>query len=212
MARLLIFVGFSFWIISCGNKKITTNYPNGSLMEQYETSKDGQKDGAYKSYYDNGKIREEATYKAGEYIGTRTLYFENGGIDTEENYSSPGILGGPYKTYYKEGGVHIVKNYQENVMTGTLIVYYPNGQIKEEVTMADNQENGPFQEYFQNGQLQWKGTYLNGDNEFGLLEEWDSLGNMVKRMKCDSLGICRTFWKPGMPEVNYDTVKPYGYY
>ena len=61
--------------------------------------------------------------------------------------------------------------------------------------------------YYENGQIHWKGTYLNGDNEFGLLEEWDSLGTMIKRMKCDSMAVCRTFWRPGMPEVNYDTLK-----
>lgn len=192
---------------SCGNKKIITNYPNGNLMEQYEVSKEGKKNGEYKSYYETGKIREEATLKDDDYIGNRVLYYENGNVDTEENYASPGILEGEYKIYYKEGGIHIVKHYSKNVLTGLLTAYYPNGKIKEEVTMSDNQENGPFTEYFQNGNVQWKGTYLYGDNEFGLLEEWDSLGNMIKRMKCDSLAICRSFWKPGMPEVMYDTVK-----
>ena len=192
---------------SCGNKKIITNYPNGNLMEQYEVSKEGKMNGEYKSYYETGKLREDATMKEGDYIGKRVLYFENGDVDTEENYVSPGILDGEYKIYYKEGGIHIVKNYKDNVLTGLLTAYYPNGKVKEEVTMSDNEENGPFTEYFENGIVQWKGTYLYGDNEFGLLEEWDSLGIMIKRMKCDSLAICRTFWKPGMPEVNYDTVK-----
>lgn len=194
-------------MISCGNKKITTNYPGGNLMEQYNTSKDGIKNGVYKSYFETGKLRENATFKDGDYIGLRTLYYENGNVDTEEKYNPAGILEGEYRIFYKEGGIHIIKNYVNNVLEGKLTVYYPNGKIKEEVTMGRNQENGPFKEYFQSGQLQWKGTYLNGDNEFGLLEEWDSLGNMIKRMKCDSLGICRTFWRPGMPEVNYDTVK-----
>lgn len=207
MIRYFTFLLLGLMMSSCGNKKIITNYPNGNLMEQYEVSKEGKKNGEYKSYYETGKIREEATLKDDDYIGNRVLYYENGNVDTEENYASPGILEGEYKIYYKEGGIHIVKHYSKNVLTGLLTAYYPNGKIKEEVTMSDNQENGPFTEYFQNGNVQWKGTYLYGDNEFGLLEEWDSLGNMIKRMKCDSLAICRSFWKPGMPEVMYDTVK-----
>ncbi|MBK7701221.1 MAG: hypothetical protein IPJ39_22090 [Saprospiraceae bacterium] len=70
--------------------------------------------------------------------------------------------------------------------------------------MSDNNENGPFTEYYENGQIHWKGTYLNGGNEFGLLEEAGFLGTMIKRMKCDSMAVCRTFWRLGMPEVNYD--------
>ena len=96
-------------LASCGNKNIITNYPNGNLMEQYEVSKEGKKDGKYKSYYETGKIREEATLKDDGYIGKRVLYYENGQVDTEENYASPGILDGEFKIYYKEGGIYIVK-------------------------------------------------------------------------------------------------------
>lgn len=210
MLKILISTVISILLISCNNKTITNNYPNGNIMEQF-TSKAGKKNGDYKSYYETGKLRETATYQDDDYIGKRTLYFENGNIDTEENYTKPGVLNGEYKIYYKEGGIHVLKNFNENILSGLMIVYYPNGKVKEEVTIVNNQENGPFREYFQNGQMQWKGTYLNGDNEFGLLEEWDSLGVMIKRMKCDSIGICHTFWKPGMPEVNYDTVQIRGF-
>lgn len=207
MYKFILCILLSVGLLSCGKKNVITNYPNGNMMEQYTSSKNGKKNGEYKSYYESGKLREVATFKDDEYIGKRIIYFENGNIDTEENYNSQGLLNGEYKVYYKEGGVHIVKHYKDNILTGLLTVYYPNGRVKEEVTMAKNEENGPFKEYFQNGTLQWKGTYLNGDNEFGLLEEWDSLGNLIKRMKCDSFGICRTFWRPGMPEINYDTVQ-----
>ena len=73
--------------------------------------------------------------------------------------------------------------------------------------MSNNEENGPFSEYFENGQIQWKGTYRNGDNEYGILYEYDSLGTPIKIMKCDTQAICRTIWKPGMPIINVDTVK-----
>jgi len=199
---IIIFVSYG-----CGDQKITKNYPNGNIMEEYTVNKEQKKNGEYKLYFENGKVKETATYQNDQLIGVRTMYYENGNIETEENYTEPNVLNGEYKTYYDNGQLKLVKIYKNNAIQGTLKVFYPTGKIKEEVTMVDNNENGPFVEYFENGQVQWKGTYLNGDNEFGLLEEWDSLGNPIKKMKCDSLAICRTFWRPGMPVVDYNTVK-----
>ena len=34
---------------------------------------------------------------------------------------------------------------------------------------------------------------FNGDNEFGLLERFDTTGTLIKKMMCDSMAICRTF-------------------
>ena len=64
----------------------------------------------------------------------------------------------------------------------------------EEVLFKDNEENGPFVEYYDNGEIEWKGSYLNGDNEFGILEQYDRTGVLIKKMECDSLGACITVW------------------
>lgn len=201
-AILLLF----FIVIACKKPQTITYHENGNKYEVYNTNAEGDKEGNYEAYYESGKLKEKAVYLNGVYSGKRTLYFENEQIEIEEPYDNRGELNGVYKKYYENGALHIEKPYINNAINGILKVYYPSGQIKEEVTMLNNMENGPFIEYFNNGQIQWKGTYLNGDNELGLLEEFDSLGQMIKRMKCDSLAICRTFWRPGMPEVKYDTL------
>ncbi len=207
MKQFLVFFAFALIFYGCSDQKVIQKYPSGSTMEEYTINKENQKNGTFTSYYESGKVKEKSTYQNDQLLGKRTLFFENGSIETEETYTEPNILNGEYKTYYENGQVKLVKLYKNNVIEGTLKVFYPTGKIKEEVVMSNNNENGPFVEYFENGQIQWKGTYLNGNKEFGLLEEWDSLGNPVKKMKCDSLAICRTFWKPGMPDVDYNTVK-----
>lgn len=60
--------------------------------------------------------------------------------------------------------------------------------------MVNNEENGPFTEYHENGQKAWEGTFLNGDNEYGLLQQYDEAGTLIKKMNCDSLGVCTTIW------------------
>ena len=79
-------------------------------------------------------------------------------------------------------------------MQGLIKSYYPEGPLKEEVTMVDNEENGPFTEYYKDGTKEWEGTYLNGDNEFGLLKHYNDKGVLIKKMMCDSLAICSTIW------------------
>ena len=79
-------------------------------------------------------------------------------------------------------------------MSNVWIRYYKNGQKKEEVTFENNEENGPFVEYNENGSLAAKGSYLNGDFEHGLLEIYDGQGVLVRKMNCDK-GICNTTWK-----------------
>ena len=207
MMKYILFITLVFTFIGCGLKHVETKFPNGKIKEVYTLNKNGEKEGKFQEYYEDGKIKEEAFFKNGKYSGIRTLFFQNGKPEIEENYTDGGLLNGAYKAYYDNGQVKVEKNYTQNVLTGPVKVYYESGKIKEEVMMSDNNENGPFTEYYEKGQIHWKGTYLNGDNEFGLLEEWDSLGTMIKRMKCDSMAVCRTFWRPGMPEVNYDTLK-----
>lgn len=194
-------------LFSCGLEKVETTYLDGKIKEQYTLNKKGEKEGPFLAYNEVGQLKEKSLYKDGMLSGTRILYFDNGNVEIEENYIDGGTLHGTYKSFYEGGQLQIEKKYENNVLTGLVKVYYSSGKLKEEVSMQYNNENGPFTEYYENGQIHWKGTYLNGDNEFGLLEEWDSLGAPIKRMKCDSLAICRTFWKPGMPEVNYDTVR-----
>jgi antitoxin component YwqK of YwqJK toxin-antitoxin module len=182
-------------LFSCGDKPEKTFHENGNVMEEYRVTKDGKKNGKYVSYYDNGITYEISEYNNDVLVGVRKLHFPDGKIEISETYNDSGELHGPYLTYYKNGQIMTEKTYDRNVLTGEVKVYYENGRVKEVVQFVNNQENGPFTEYFPNGKIQWKGTYLNGPNEFGPLEEYDSTGILIKKMMCDSFAICRSTWK-----------------
>ena len=74
--------------------------------------------------------------------------------------------------------------------------YYDSEQLKlkSESNIVKGMPHGRHVEYYKNGKMKWKGSYRNGDQEFGLLEHFDSTGVLVKTMMCDSLRICRTTW------------------
>jgi antitoxin component YwqK of YwqJK toxin-antitoxin module len=201
MIRTFFFLQFVSIILSCGPKKQTVNYPSGAVKEEIEMDTKGRRHGSYKQYYENGKLREQALYRHDTLVGERTLYYENGNPEVKEPYDQHGLLNGTYRQFYPEGGVQLELVYIDNVISGMSKAYFPSGQLKEEVTMMQNEENGPFTEYFRNGKIAWKGTYKDGDDEIGWLEEYDSLGQLIKVMRCDTPGICRTKWKPGMPPL-----------
>lgn len=186
---------------SCKNANlITLKDENGNISESYSINADSLKHGAYTSYI-NGTLVEKANYLNGQKSGLRRLFHTNGTVEIEETYDKDKIVG-TYKSFYYDGVLAQEATYKDGVMQGTLKTYYENGQLKEEVTMANNEENGPFKEYFKSGKLKWEGQFLNGDNEFGLLKEYNESGDIIKKMMCDSLGVCTTTWTLKSGEVN----------
>jgi len=186
---------------ACHNSNLVTIKDDaGKVAEKYAINEENLKHGPYESYI-NGTLIEKANYKNGKLQGARVLYHTNGAVEIEENYENDMIVG-PYKTYFHTGVLAQEATYVGGMMQGIIKSYYEGGSIKEEVTMKDNEENGPFKEYHENGKLSWEGQYLNGDNEFGLLKNYDESGALIKKMMCDSLGICSTIWTLEKGEIN----------
>lgn len=183
-----------FLFFGCSQKKwVETTDDYDRVIEKYQINKEGLKDGPYEAYYEDGTLKENATYLAGKLEGRRVIYHPNGQKDIEEMYEN-NLLIGDYLNYSPQGQLILKATYKGGVMDGMLIRYDTLGRLIEEVTMRNNEENGPFREYYANGQLHWEGTYLNGDNEFGELKEYNEQGELLKKMECDSLAVCRTVW------------------
>jgi len=198
----LIFMKYSVYIFllvfgcwGCGGSQKTIEVKNdgGVVIERYYIDSDSLKTGEAQVFDDEGKLFDLSRYERGKLNGNRTIYYKNGSIDTEENYADD-VLIGAYKQYHKNGNLKQTGSYSNGILEGEVISYFENGKIRESVTFVDNIESGPFAEYHENGNKHWEGTYRNGDNEFGLLIEYDSLENVIKKMDCDTLGMCRTIW------------------
>jgi len=189
----LILSTVSLLILSCQQANIITNKDDqGRVTEKYNINDDSLKHGLYEAYINGAKV-EEAHYDNGKLQGTRKIYRSNGAIEIEEQYDN-NVISGKYKTFHLDGTLSQEANYVDGVMQGELKSYYQNKQLKEVVTMVNNEENGPFVEYHENGQKSYEGNYLNGENEYGLLQQYDESGVLIKKMTCDSLGVCTTIW------------------
>ncbi len=182
-------------VAACGTRmhEVIETDDDGKLFKKYTLDADQLKQGQLIQYTAEGKVAIQENYIDGNLSGERLIYGENDKIQIKEIYKA-GVLNGPYVEYFDTGKPLIEATYSDNVMEGILTKYHPNGAVAEKVTFADNNENGPFTEYYDTGVKQWEGTYRNGDNEYGLLSEYNAEGELIRKMMCDSLAMCRSIW------------------
>ena len=136
-------------------------YKNGKL-ESEETYKNNKRNGNYKSYYKNGKLESEQNYKEGVSEGLWMEYYKNGKVSFETNYKN-GKENGLYKSYYENGKVSFEKNYKNGKEDGLYKSYYENGKVNFETNYKNGKENGLVKLYYKNGKVQRELSYVNGE-------------------------------------------------
>ena len=74
----------------------------------------GLKDGIWKSYYNNGKLKFKGNFVQGNPDGQQSYYYENGKIK-EEQYFEMGFREKTWKKYNEEGIPFLVITYKNDV-------------------------------------------------------------------------------------------------
>ncbi len=201
MKSLIPIAILSLVILSCESPQVVVNTTgDGIKTEEYIVNNEGQKHGEYKRFFSDGSLEEVAHYQMDKLSGKRTIYHNNGKPEIEEHYIDD-VIHGEYTVFYKNGKPEISGSYTDGIMQGLLTRYYETGEIMEEVTMENNQEHGPFKEYYANGKVQWEGNYMRGENEVGLLKQYNEQGDLIKKMLCDSLSVCQTIWTKELGDI-----------
>jgi len=196
----LLFVFSIGLLLSCGKRIEKVKEDIGELSKLYFIDKHGRIQGEFLTMYQDGTIMEKANYKDDMMEGERILYNEKGELEIKEFYKN-GILDGPFKTYYSNGAIQFEADYNQGILEGKTTKYYQSGEKMEEVLFVENKEEGPFVEFYENGNKKWEGVYHNGDNELGLLLNYNEEGELVKKMMCDSMAICQTIWTIDLGDI-----------
>ena len=76
---------------ACSEKKELIIYYDAShkmIKEKFQVLKDNEsiKHGAYKKFFENGKLQEQSIYNKGHKEGLTTMYFDNNMIKEEINF------------------------------------------------------------------------------------------------------------------------------
>ena len=144
-----------------------TNYKEGNLDGEYKQwyengnlkirsyYKDGKEDGVSKSYYENGNIEQERIYD-NNLLLNRKKYYSNGQLKEEELYDK-GHRIGVNKEWYENGNLKYEENYKNYKE------YYENGQLKEE--HYENLHRETTIKYFENGEIDSQAHFINGKRE-----------------------------------------------
>jgi len=112
-------------------------YGNGQFKSQGKF-KDGIKDGKWTTWFENGQIQYEATYKVGTLVvETKYLYYESGQIEAKEYYKDE--LDGKVTLWYEDGQIKAEGNYKDGKGDGKWIWWYEDGQIKSEKNYKDGE-------------------------------------------------------------------------
>lgn len=90
------------------------------------------KSGAYKTYYQNGKVKNDETFKNGKKAGTCKYYAENGKLLYEENFNDNGLKEGITNAFYENGQLESSYNYRNGEMHGVFKEFYENGKLRDE--------------------------------------------------------------------------------
>lgn len=157
-------------------------YPNGKLKRTGTHNKEGQPADTWKYYFENGSLSEERPYQNGKIHGIDIDYFENGKIKDKAAYADGKIVG-VKELYHPNGQLLGKENYKDGKFvsfgdmfdengtitmqsgSGSTIEYYENGKVSFKGSFLNSKKHGLCTWYFKNGNLEEEFNYSNGTND-----------------------------------------------
>ncbi|MBE0646381.1 MAG: hypothetical protein IH596_01210 [Bacteroidales bacterium] len=162
-----------------------TEYKKGFIVERLKINrkdKYNRKQSRWMTFWDNGKIKTEGTYRNDMKNGYFKEYSEKGDLTRITKYIDDVIQPEAVeiqkleveKEYYADGKVKSARLYRNGILEGTSIEYsqegvivaameYRNGLLAGEgLVLEDGSRNGYWKEYYPGGPLKAEGNYENG--------------------------------------------------
>lgn len=138
-------------------------YPNGKTLK-VEEYKSGVKHGPFTEFYESGKKKSEGAYFKDEKDGPYKAWFSSGNLDCEGKYYR-GTQDGNWYYNHEDGAPKLSILYNKGAevkrkySNGTIKEYYDSSIPKSEYSYEDGMKNGPFTEWYDQGQyVQVPGT------------------------------------------------------
>jgi len=111
-------------------------YPGTRLVRAEQYFVDGLLDGPSHTFYRNGQLWEDCTYKSGKLHGFYRSYHENGNPDIQARYQD-GLLDGEYRNYSRYGLPREIGSFRQGKRDQICTNYYDTGGKKRVDTYRD---------------------------------------------------------------------------
>ncbi|SDR96517.1 MORN repeat variant [Polaribacter sp. KT25b] len=194
MKKALVLI--TLFIFNLANSQVHKEYFDNGKLKEIGKYKKGEQEGVWKYYYQNGQLESKTTYVNGDKIGSYEAYLQNGSPTRKGNYKKVKEVGA-FGSYYtsKPSGIWYYWEYHSN---GKL--YYK--KIIDEDTGFDI---GKYECYYENGELQEKGKFVNNkkDGEWYFNIDFER-NHLLKRLHPVE-GKYKIIYKKGEP-INFKYV------
>ena len=161
-------------------KYVRTSFHTNGKIESKGFVVDGEKDGLWKWWYDNGKKQDLAHLNNGIYEGTRKHWRKDGTLRLVEiiEGNCHGECCDGKLIFYDDSGVKLLKYQMKNGdYNGFGYGYHKDGSIERKFYYENGKKKGMSYEYHTNGKISASGNYIN-DLEQGKWIYKDSLGTI----------------------------------
>jgi len=142
-------------------------YPDSKALQYKGQFKDDKPVGTFTYYYPNHKVKAVIKHDPSGNRSVANMYHDNGsimGIGIYRNEKKDSV----WLNYGPSGRLSNSETYKNGVLHGEKIIYFvpedPNDKtqrIASKQTFIDGKIDGPFIEYFDNGQVRKTGQYVN---------------------------------------------------
>ncbi|MDR2223466.1 MAG: toxin-antitoxin system YwqK family antitoxin [Flavobacteriaceae bacterium] len=154
----------------------TTEDPTGKSSEdwrakygygayvKYRVDEEGAKGniGKVKEYYNNGKLKQEMSFKNGLPEGEAITYHDNGVVQSTE-FLKAGKVEGVVKEFDFEGNLIIERNFVNDVMEGACQIYFFPGILTDKMNYHHGKLEGERTGYYPEGNIKTVANYKNGE-------------------------------------------------
>lgn len=138
-------------------------FQEGVIVGRGITKETGLREGPWKEYYEDGKLRAEGNYSNGVRTGGWKFYFRSGALEQEGRFNQKGRHEGEWKWYYESGKLLRIENYLDGVPDGPMTEFSENEEIIVQGEYLDGLEDGSWMYHF--GDHTQTGTYANGKRQ-----------------------------------------------
>lgn len=172
-----------------GSISKTYVFRNGKVVAEGILSEDGRRQGTWKEYYSDGRIKSTGNFTNDRRTGDWVFYHPNGLIEQTGTYTDEGLLTGRWQWYHPNGQLHRDESYREGIseglseefdFKGKLIAsgelrngekegkwLYDYGDHREEGEYVSGLRSGVWKYYYPNGSIAFEGRFIE-DNPHGV--------------------------------------------
>lgn len=120
-----------------------SKYPNGQIQYKIHFV-NGEKNGLYEEFYENGDKSANAQYKDWDLVGNCVRYFKNGNVQIEMKIDSSGT--GNISVYHLNGNLNKTGRFERYARVGEWSYYNEDGTLKEVITYNEIEDHRKEQE------------------------------------------------------------------